>query len=466
MWAWTVVLLGVVVGLAILAFWPSATDESTADEQQERPDHFVKPARPAEVHYLGPDEFYLNQAAYTRDESGRTKLNTVLLPHLPEKQSALHPPSSGGYLGPEACQECHAANHASFRQTSHAKTSAFASTDTILGSFESGKNQLKTKSPDLTFEMLSRDGKLWQRMLVDGQGTEEPLGAEFPIDMVTGSGKVGQTYLYWNDEFLYQLHASYLSMTDSWMNSPGYEDGVANFARPVLSFCLECHTTYTQPVENTANQYLKQHMVLGVTCEKCHGPGAEHVEFHRANPKEKNGKHIVNPADLPTQRSLELCQLCHGGTPEAQLKPAFEYRPGDDLSQFYQFAESTGAEVSHGIHTNSQLPRLQQSQCFIKSEAMTCIDCHDPHQFERGDMELFSERCITCHEPKVCGQYEQLGERLRENCIDCHMRSFEVDDIKLFSQGQQHVPTMRDHYIKAWPEATAEYLRRINEDQP
>ena len=245
------------------------------------------------------------------------------------------------------------------------------------------------------------------------------------------------------------------------MNSPGYVDGVADFARPILTACLECHTTYYQPYENAANQYHRDHYVLGVTCEKCHGPGKEHVDYHRDHPQDEQPHAIVNPSALSLERSLELCQLCHGGNPTKEIQPPFSYRPGEPLSDYYEFPESDGSQLSTGVHTNTQLPRLRRSACFLESESMTCIDCHNPHQHERGNKRLFSERCIRCHEPPECGKFEQLGEQLAENCIDCHMLSVEMSDIKLASQGKKVVPTMRDHYIAVWDDATEEYLQQL-----
>ena len=115
--------------------------------------------------------------------------------------------------------------------------------------------------------------------------------------------------MYWREKHLYQLHVSYLTAADSWINSPGYHDGIADYARPTLNHCLECHTTYFQPVNETLNQFQTEHFVLGVTCEKCHGPGEEHVDFHHAHPDSKEAVGITNPSDLTPQRSLEICQL-------------------------------------------------------------------------------------------------------------------------------------------------------------
>lgn len=412
------------------------------------------------IFYLGPDEYYMNRGYYIQDAQGQTVKDTVLLPALPEPLPP-EPDSHGGYIGPDACAKCHTEKHDGWVHTSHARTSAVPTQSTVLGKFSPGENVLQTESPNLRIEMLEENDELVQRLILEAHG--ESLGGDFPFDIVTGSGKIGQTYLYFQGEHLYQLHASYLTSTDSWMNSPGYLDGVADFARPVLSACLECHSTYMQPYEGSANQYHRENTILGITCEKCHGPGEEHVKFHEANPDAKEAEAIVNPATMSAERSLELCQLCHGGDPIETKQPPFSFRPGEPLSDFYEYAQADGNAAVSGIHTNTQLPRLKRSKCFEMSESMTCLDCHNPHQFERGNDRLFSERCLNCHEMPDCGKFEQLGDKLADNCIDCHMLNLDMNDIKLISGDERFVPKMRDHYITVWPEATEEFLKQMQE---
>lgn len=434
------------------------------------------------VHRLGPDEYYLNRMAYITTPTGQLLRDSILLPQVPPPLPKEALADTHGYVGPEACAECHQENFDGFIHTAHAKTSAIATKDSVLGSFRSGENSLETASPNLRFEMIERDGRLLQRMLLDVLGpegtdsntdstsnasevgetaSEADVMAEFPFDIVTGSGKVGQTYLYSQGEHLYQLHASYLTSTDKWMNSPGYIDGIADFARPVLINCLECHSTFVRHYETSANQFQMQGAVFGVTCERCHGPGQSHVDYHHSHPDAKEPREIVNPANLTVERSMEVCQMCHGGTASERKQPPFTFRPGEDLSEYYAFPPEDGSEINSGVHTNTQLPRLKRSKCFTESGTMTCVDCHNPHRHERGDMRLFSERCLQCHEMPDCGKFETLGERLSDNCIDCHMLNVEMSDIRLISEGSEFVPRMRDHYIKPWEEATEAYLERL-----
>ena len=419
-------------------------------------DNVSSQAYPVKIYFVDPMQYNANHVQFVRDLSGKTRLNTILLPPDLPPATGTSDLKSGGFLGAASCAECHQEYYDSYVQTSHFKTSATADRESILGSFEPNKNRLETKSPNLHFEMESEDGVFLQRMLVESSG--ESFGADFQFGIVTGSGKIAQSYLYWKDERLYQLPVSYLTKKNCWVNSPGYLDGTANFARPVLAPCLECHATFFETVGGTTNHFRKDNFILGISCERCHGPGREHVSFHQDNPNEKTGHSITNPNGLSPERSADMCQVCHGGLPSSMKQPAFTYRVGTPLNDHYEFAKSEVAGPVP-IHSNSQLPRLRKSRCFQESKSLGCTDCHNPHKLERGDLSLFSDRCMRCHEPNQCGKFSDLGESLRVNCIDCHMTPNQTNDIGFNMEGGVVRPMMRDHHIRISQEATAEYLR-------
>jgi hypothetical protein len=431
----------------------NSNQQSSPNQRQSIDDKY-----PVGIFYVDPVQYMQSHTQYVRDRAGNPKLNTVLLPPELPPATGVSDPKSAGFLGADSCRECHADYFDSYKETSHYHTSAVASTKTIRGSFSENKKTVASKSPNIRFEMESIDGVPMQRLLIESNGEE--FGADFQFDLVTGSGKLGQTYVYWKDERLYQLHVSYLTSQDSWVNSPGYVDGTANFARPVMAPCLECHATYFETVGGTTNHFRTNNFILGVSCERCHGPGAAHVNYHRDNPNETKAHAIINPSDLSRDRAIDMCQVCHGGMPTGLKKPAFTYQVGNDLREHYEFPANTPSGPAN-IHSNAQLPRLRQSKCFQNSEKMTCSDCHNTHQFERGNLKLFSERCIQCHKPADCGKHAAIGESIRQNCIDCHMPPNVAEDIKIASEGALFKPTMRDHHIRI-SEATARFLRELN----
>jgi hypothetical protein len=134
------------------------------------------------------------------------------------------------------------------------------------------------------------------------------------MDIATGSGRRGQTYLYWHGDALFELPVSYWTALDSWVNSPGYADGFADFSRSIPPRCLECHATYFEALEPDSNRYDRTTFVLGITCEKCHGAGRQHAA--RRSVKDAAGNalpdSIINPRKLSRDRQTDLCALCHG----------------------------------------------------------------------------------------------------------------------------------------------------------
>src|SRR6202167_943467 len=193
----------------------------------------------------------------------------------PNKPTPAPDKYADSFAGDEACGACHREKLETFRQTDHYLTSKLPGKDSILGKFTPGTNVLKTSNPDLSFRMDERDDGFFQTA-VQGIAPYITVRTErFGLEI--GSGRKGQTYLFWKGDQLFQLPVSYWTEL-GWVNSPGYRDGIANFDRPIIARCLACHTTYFESIPPPPNRYSRTGFVLSITCEKCHGPGREHVQ--------------------------------------------------------------------------------------------------------------------------------------------------------------------------------------------
>src|SRR5699024_8961006 len=145
-------------------------------------------------------------------------------------------------------------------------------------------------------------------------------------------------------------------------------------------------------------EFDKNRMILGVECEKCHGPAVEHVQFHTQNPKAAEGKFIVNPAKLSRQLNLDMCALCHGGRLQ-KTQPSFSFTACGNLSDHFSVDTSAPDPNNIDVHGN-QYGLLRASKCFKESLTLTCNSCHNTHENERRNTELFSQRCMNCHQEK------------------------------------------------------------------
>src|SRR6186713_2151362 len=142
------------------------------------------------------------------------------------------------YAGTESCRNCHQAIYDSFSSTRHHLESEPASEENIKGSFSKNQN-IHYLDSSRKVVMEKRAGGLYQVAYVNGK---EERAERF--DITIGTGKHGQTYLYWNNKNeLYELPISYSANTQHWAHSPGYANDEIFFDRLIEARCLECHTT-------------------------------------------------------------------------------------------------------------------------------------------------------------------------------------------------------------------------------
>lgn len=369
-------------------------------------------------------------------------------------------PSGLQFAGSESCFACHADISARHRETPHFLTSQEGSDLSVKGSFDSGRNVVRLNDR-LRIVMDKTGGRLFQRGIVADSTVERR-----PFDITIGSGRHGQSYLYWHENSLYQLPASYYAPDSVWTNSPGFPVDQIVFNRPITSRCLECHSTFFK--QGRAIQQIEtfdpKQVLLGVDCERCHGPAANHVAFHTENPDATEARYVVNPAQLIRDRRLDNCALCHSGI-RNNFMPSFTYMVGDRLEDFSTPAYEADSAATLDVHGN-QFGLLTLSKCFRMSE-LDCSTCHDVHSRETGNLKLFSTRCMNCHKPGTehfCKQEPMPGLALEENCIDCHMPK--LPSRQVFIQSGDHATRtpffVRTHLVGTYKAQIQQFLDRLH----
>jgi hypothetical protein len=362
------------------------------------------------------------------------------------------------YVGDAACVRCHEKETQTYVLTAHHLTSQSANRDTVWGAFAQGQNLLTisnpgegSSDPHLYFQMESREDGLYETAV--GETGSKKLAHSEKMDVVFGSGVRGQTYLFWLKNQLFELPVSYWTEGHQWINSPGYEDGTANFTRPADSRCIECHASYIHALSTDpqANLYDRNSLVLGISCEVCHGPGRSHVTQQQSQSAyaQQATQTILNPAKLDRDGQIDQCALCHNGTARAELGPAFSYIPGRPLDRYFAPSPLDSSDQPD-VHGN-QVGLLEKSRCFRASPAMTCSTCHAVHAPERAAAD-YSSRCLACHRWQSCGEAKRLGISIVRDCVTCHMPLQQTHAIVSVTAGSVLRTSIRTHWIKVYPQ--------------
>ena len=332
----------------------------------------------------------------------------------------------GQEVGSKVCSGCHSEIYRSYSATGMSRTSGKVGVGEFRENFE---------PPNFKDDRLGVEYRVSQ---VQGgyrlQFSRPDSGAEGQrlLGWFIGSGRVGRSYFSSLDGFLFQSPVSYYTLAGKWDVSPGYQRYPSiNLTRAVETGCLQCHASRLQPVAGTQNRFADLPFLEGgVGCERCHGPGRNHV-LKMSSGNRKGAPQIVNPSKLDPARRDSVCAQCHltGAARIARLRAKREpYRPGELLSDYSAFFVWAGSE-SAALSVNSHVERLQQSLCKRASgDRLWCGSCHDPHSEPKQASEFYRARCQKCHQPSACKETAAARRKLQDDCVACHMPKSPVRD--------------------------------------
>ncbi len=356
------------------------------------------------------------------------------------------PAAENAYVDPSACAGCHQKIAETYRRTGMGRAFYVPKPE------DQAAATFYHKASDRYYTMLRRDGRYYQRRHQIGYDGRETNAVEKEIHFIMGSGSHARSYLHRTPQGrIVELPLGwYAERGGFWAMSPGYDRPAhQDFRRRVTYDCMFCHNGYPrlEPGAGASGResIFPERLPEGIDCQRCHGPGGEHVRAAAAGAKpDPIRAAIVNPARLSPQRQLELCMQCHLESTSFRLpnsiqryeRDAFSYRPGQPLAAFViHFDHPAGAGHDDKFEIAHAAWRLRKSACFQNSGGrMTCSACHNPHDIPRGAaaVEHYAQACRTCH---------GLDQHTRQTgCPDCHMPKRRAEDVV-------HT-VMTDHFIQ------------------
>src|SRR5258708_7354434 len=272
------------------------------------------------------------------------------------------------YVGSNTCARCHAPLTAKRLANSMSRALEPVESCQILKAHP----RLNFRNGPYDYQIL-REGNRSIYTISDGLNSISE-----PILYCFGQGKAGQTYVFQHQGVFYESRVSYyqeITGLDFTIIHPhsvpqSLEDGLGRpMTMEAAQDCFACHSTAAV----SAARLRLDHLMPGVTCEGCHGPGERHIAALKAGSKNLQ---LFNPAKLePDELSQEVCGSCHVSFEKALLMP----RQGGQINLRYQPY------------------RIFNSRGHSGDARMSCVACHDPHDKLAEDAAFYDSKCLACH---------------------------------------------------------------------
>ncbi len=336
--------------------------------------------------------------------------------------------ASQGYVGARACLGCHAEIHARWDASRHSKMVRPATPQGVRGDFSVKEVTLRGE----TYHLAAKDGEYFI--------TESKLlgkKTRHRIFYTLGNRRIQHYLTRLDDGRIVVLPPSWDVLRKEWfhnMEIVGPEPERA-MAVQVWNFnCFGCHVSQQERnFDLDTGSYDTDWVDFGTSCERCHGPGAAHVDLY-TNPQSPPAESsIVVQTRLDAATNTMVCAQCHslrdtidpgfapGKNYYDHFLPELEYRLPRDHDPAWYVDGSTRRFSADALG-------LWLSRCFLEG-GVTCVDCHrDPHDTEIEKNPLIrsesKETCLRCHEAKgleleAHTQHEKASAG--SSCVECHM---------------------------------------------
>jgi predicted CXXCH cytochrome family protein len=245
--------------------------------------------------------------------------------------------------------------------------------------------------------------------------------------------KVGDDYFIFPAQWdvTHKVWKPYVVKDDWWVAHYPPDDFPRNdFQRSTSTLCDGCHSVNYNVQNKTATEW-------NVGCERCHGPGSEHV-------KKPTSSNIVNAARLGYVPANDTCIQCHSQGRPLENPIAgkyYDWPVGYDvtkkLSDYWKLEEHKLGETSftHFADGTAHKNRMQGND-YVASQmythGVTCFTCHDVHGTEHsGNLRKpANSLCLDCHNPSSPNgprtptieqhTHHKAGSAGNE-CVSCHM---------------------------------------------
>jgi Tfp pilus assembly protein PilF len=325
------------------------------------------------------------------------------------------------YVGDQSCKKCHKTEFQEWKQSHHYMSMLPPNDSTVKGDF----NNVTFTADGVTSRFYKKGAKFF----INTEG-DDGKNHDFEVKYIFGftplqqyliefpGGRMQVPRLSWdvNKKKWFNQYAGQKIPSHDWLHWTGN-------AQNWNTMCASCHSTNLKKnYDVKTDTYKTSYNIINVSCESCHGPGKEHVDF--MNGDYKSGKKVAGSFLKLAKNSgqteeLNTCAPCHARVSELSgshidSKEIMDnYIPQIPDTEFYH-ADGQVDDEDY-IYTS-----FLQSRMFHKG--VTCSTCHNPHSVKLK--RIGNQTCTLCHVPAKYDTpkhtFHTKGGAATE-CKNCHM---------------------------------------------
>ncbi|WP_165499047.1 tetratricopeptide repeat protein [Gramella sp. KN1008] len=323
----------------------------------------------------------------------------------------------GNFIGSSSCIDCHQKEYDNWEGSHHDLAMKIADSSTVLGDFNDAEfihkgitTRFFKKGKDYMVNTEGPDGE-YHDYKVDYTFGVEPL-QQYLVKFPKGQYQVLLTAWDSNKDKWFALQEELDIRHNEWMH---WSRGAMRWN----NMCADCHSTNLQKNFDPETEiYNTKYSEINVSCEACHGPASEHVNYYKNGEQSSDPPSLYMETDMSSKEVVDKCARCHSR--RSQLTDYFDYQ-GHFVDHYdpellvYPTYERDGQIKDEDYVYGS----FVQSKMY--HSGVSCTDCHDPHTTKTR--KTGNDLCLSCHEKS----YDEPSHHFHEEgtdaslCVNCHM---------------------------------------------
>jgi len=333
------------------------------------------------------------------------------------------------YAGAAACEKCHLKEFQTWTGSRHSKMVQPATAQAVRGDFTRGAIELRKQA----FAVRQRGGEYF---ITESYLTGNTV--EHHVDYTLGNRRIQHYLTKLPSGRIVVLPPTWDVLRKQWFHAFDIDDPDETSDVMVQVWnksCYGCHVSQEEKnFDAAASEYDTKWLNFGTNCERCHGPGSDHVAHYSATVKPQGpARDIVLQTRLDASRNTMVCAQCHsfrdiyvqgysaGADYYDYFMPILEYSQPEDKDPAY-WPDGRTRRFSNDAYG------LWQSECFLKGK-VTCVGCHvAAHETEiernpqlRPDANALCTRCHESLAKNVTAHSHHAESSTGSSCVECHM---------------------------------------------